>query len=69
MPSIHYVTDSHGKPLYVQLPIEEYERLMANAEELADLDAYKKAKEKAGKAVPFDEAFRQVEDYHRDQTS
>ena len=69
MLNVQYVTDSHGKPLYVQVPVKEYEKLLADAEELADITAYKKAKKKAGKVVPFDEAFREVEAYHREQGS
>ena len=34
---------------------------VAEAEELADIAAYKKAKQKPGKSLPFDEAFRQIE--------
>jgi len=67
MPNVQY--DSHSKPLYVQAPVKEYENLSADTEELADITAYKKAKKKAGKTVPFDEAFREVEDYHREQAS
>ena len=69
MLNVQYVTDSQGKPLYVQVPVKEYEKLLADAEELADITAYKKAKKKAGKTVPFDEAFREVEAYHREQAS
>ncbi len=69
MLNVQYVTDSHGKPLYVQVPVKEYEKLLADAEELADITAYKKAKKKAGKTVPFEEAFRDVEAYHREQDS
>ena len=69
MLNVQYVTDSHGKPLYVQVPIKEFERLIADAEELADIAAYKKAKKKAGKVVPFDEAFREIEAYQREQAS
>jgi len=68
MPTIQYVTDSQGKPLYVQIPVKEYEKLLAEAEELSDIAAYKKAKKKAGKAITFEEAFQEVEDHHRDQT-
>lgn len=67
MLNVQYVTDSKGKPLYVQVPVKEYEKLLADAEELADISAYKKAKKKAGKAVPFDEAFRKIDAYHRQQ--
>ena len=69
MLNVQYVTDSHGMPLYVHVPVKEYEKLLANAEELADITAYKKAKKKANKTVPFDEAFREVEAYHNEQAS
>jgi hypothetical protein len=69
MLNVQYVTDSKGKPLYVQLPIKDYEKLLANADELADIAAYKKAKKKPGKAVPFDEAFAQIEAQQKKQAS
>ncbi len=65
MPTVQYVTDVNGKPLYVQLPIKEYEKLLAGAEELADITAYKKAKAQPGKSIPFDEAFKEIEAHHR----
>lgn len=61
MLTIQYVTDSQGKPLYVQVPVKEYEKLLADAEELSDIAAYKKAKKQTGKSVPFEEAFQEVE--------
>ncbi len=69
MQSVQYVTDTEGKPLYVQVPVKEYDRLLAAAEELADIAAYKKAKKNAGKAVPFEEAFREIETHHQQQAS
>lgn len=65
MLNVQYVTDTQGKPLYVQVPVKEYEKLLADSEELADISAYKKAKKSAGKTVRFDEAFREVETYYR----
>ncbi len=65
MQQLQYVTDSEGKPLYVQVPIKEYEKLVANAEELADVAAYKKATKKPGKSVPFEEAFAQIDAHHQ----
>ena len=46
MLNVQYVTDSHGKPLYVRVPVKEYEKLLASIEGLADITAYKKAKRK-----------------------
>lgn len=53
MQAVQYVTDTNGKPLYVQVPIAQYEKLVADAEELADIAAYKKAKGKQRKTVSF----------------
>ena len=69
MLSVQYVTDTKGKPLYVQVPIKEYEKLLADAEELADIAAYKKAKQKPGRSLSFDEAFKQIEAYHDKRAS
>lgn len=69
MTTIQYITDSQGKPLYVQVPVKEYEKLLADAEELSDIAAYEKTKKNAGKAIPFEEAFEEVGAYHRDQNS
>ena len=69
MQSVQYVTDSNGNPLYVQVPIKDYEKLLADAEELADIAAFKKAIKKPGKVVPFSEAFAQIDAYHKQQAS
>ena len=65
MLNVQYVTDASGKPLYVQVPIKEYEKLLADAEALADTAAYEKAKKNPGKLVPFDEAFAEIEAHHK----
>jgi hypothetical protein len=69
MQTVQYVTDTNGKPLYVQVPIAQYEKLIADAEELADIAAYKKAKAKQRKTVAFADAFAQVEAHQKAQAS
>lgn len=69
MLNVQYVTDTNGKPLYVQVPIKEYEKLLADAEELADIAAYRKAKKKPSKSLSFDEAFKQIEAHHDKRAS
>jgi hypothetical protein len=61
---VQYVTDTNGNPLYVQVPIADYEKLLADAEELADIAAYKKAKERPGKLIPLSEAFAEIDAHH-----
>lgn len=69
MSNVQYVTDASGKPLYVQVPIADYEKLLADAEELADLAAYREAKQNPGRLIPFEEAFAEVEAYHKQRES
>ncbi|RYF73789.1 MAG: hypothetical protein EOO39_09785 [Cytophagaceae bacterium] len=69
MQAVQYVTDTNGKPLYVQVPIAQYEKLVADAEELADIAAYKKAKGKQRKTVSFDDAFAAVDSFHKQHSS
>lgn len=40
----HYIVDETGKRVSVVLPVEEYERLLEEAEELEDIRAYDEAK-------------------------
>lgn len=54
---LNYVTDNKGKALFVQIPVKEFEQLLEDAEELADIKAYRTAKTKKGKLIPLEEAF------------
>ena len=42
--SARYVVDENGKRVSVILPVEEYERMLAELEELEDLRLYNEAK-------------------------
>jgi hypothetical protein len=56
-----FVTDPEGKRVGVLLDIGEYERMLAELEELESLRAYDAAKAAADEAVPFDQATREIE--------
>lgn len=58
MSDIHYVSDSTGKTLFVQIPVEKYLRLVAADEELKIL-RHKEVPNVATKAYSLDE-IRQV---------
>jgi hypothetical protein len=45
----------------VVLPIEEYKKLLADLEELESIRAYDDAQASGEKAVPFQEAIREIE--------
>jgi hypothetical protein len=46
----------------VQIPIKTYEKLVADSEELDEIKEYRKAKAHKGNAIPFEQAFREIEE-------
>ncbi len=63
MRTIHpqYITDEKGKKLSVALPIEEYQTMLDELEELEDIRLYDEAKASDDTSIPIDEAFRMIE--------
>jgi PHD/YefM family antitoxin component YafN of YafNO toxin-antitoxin module len=62
--SIRYVTDENGKRVEVIMPVEEYERLVEELEELEDIRLYDEAKaeiEREGsEPIPLEQAMREI---------
>ena len=58
----NFVTDRKGRKIAVQIPIKLYEKLMADLEELDEIREYRTAKSQKGDAIPFEQAFREIED-------
>ena len=62
--SVQYVVDENGKRVGVMLPIEEYERLVEELEELEDIVAYREAraalKRGEDEAVPLNQAMQEI---------
>ena len=56
-----FLVDEQGKRVAVVLDVTEYERLLAQAEELEAIRAYDAAKAAGDVAVPLDEALREIE--------
>ena len=56
-----YITDATGNKLSVVLPVQEFETLMGELEELEDIRLYDEAKASDEPLIPIDEAFKQVE--------
>ena len=56
-----FITDDKGKKLAVILPIEDYNEMIENLEELEDIKLYDKAKKDKDEALPIDEAFKLIE--------
>jgi len=57
-----FVIDGKGHKIAVQVPIKVYEKLVADSEELDEIKEYKKAKTFKGDPIPFEQAFREIED-------
>lgn len=60
-----FVVDQNGKRIGVILNIDEYRRLLDQAEELESIRAYDRAKADAGEAIPFEQAVHEIEDGRR----
>jgi len=56
-----YVVDDQDKRKAVVLPVEEWEKVMDELEELEDIRLYDVAKQEAGEAVPFEQAIKEID--------
>lgn len=56
-----FVIDDNGKKTAVMLTIEEYEKLIEEAEELEAICAYDAAKAANDQAVPLEQAINEIE--------
>jgi len=57
----NFVVDKKGHKIAVQVPIRVYEKLVSDSEELDEIKEYRKAKIHKGHAIPFDQAFKEIE--------
>lgn len=58
----NYIIDKKGRKIAVQVPIKTYMKLVADSEELEEIKEYRKAKAHKGNAIPFEKAFREIEE-------
>lgn len=58
----NYVIDKNGRKIAVQVPIKTYEKLVADSEELEEIKEYRKAKTHKGNPIPFEQAFKEIEE-------
>jgi hypothetical protein len=58
----NYIIDKNGRKIAVQVPIKTYKKLVADSEELEEIKEYCKAKSHKGNAIPFEQAFREIEE-------
>ncbi len=50
-----YITDVKGKKISVVLPMKDYNRMVEELEELADIRMYDEVKAKKEESIPFEE--------------
>ena len=56
-----YVVDDQEKRKAVVLPVEEWEKVMDELEELEDIRLYDVAKQEAGESVPLEQAIKEID--------
>lgn len=63
MVSLHpeYVVDDQHRRKAVLLPVDEWEQVVDELEELEDIRLYDAAKEQAGEALPFEQAIEEID--------
>ncbi|MCI5132921.1 MAG: hypothetical protein D3904_15755 [Candidatus Electrothrix sp. EH2] len=66
MLTIHpkYVVDSKKQPTAVLIPFSDWEKVLADLEELDDIRAYDQAKNTSQKSIPFEQAVREIQAEH-----
>lgn len=56
-----YITDKQGKTLAVVVPVNDYEKIMEELDELECIKAYDKAKARKQEFVPAADVFKSIE--------
>ena len=56
-----YIVDDQDKRKAVVLPVEEWEKVIDELEELEDIRLYDVAKQEAGESVPFEQAIKEID--------
>ncbi len=55
------LVNNKGKTVAVQIPINQYKKMLEIMEEMEDIKAYKKAKKNKSEWIPFEKAFATIE--------
>ncbi len=57
-----FIEDSQGKRIAVLMPIDQYNKMLEQLEEIDDIRAYDAAKAKEDEFIPFDQAVKEIEE-------
>lgn len=60
-----YLVDENGERVAIVLGVQEYQRMLAELEELETIRAYDAAKAAPDEAIPFEQAVREIEQERR----
>ena len=56
-----FITDSKGHKVAVILPVKEYQKILADLEDLEDIRLYDQAKSSKEISIPIEEAFKKID--------
>ncbi len=62
MSNVQYITNEQGQKTGVVLSMKQYQKLLDELEELAEVKAYDEAKRRGGKARNFREVLKEIEE-------
>jgi hypothetical protein len=58
----NFIIDKNGRKIAVQIPIKTYRKLVADSQKLDEIKEYRKAKSNKSDALPFEQAFIEIEE-------
>jgi len=61
-----FIEDSQGKRIAVLMPIDQYNKMLEQLEEIDDIRAYDAAKAEKDDVIPFDQAIKEIEEGRND---
>jgi len=56
-----FIEDNQGKRIAVLMPIDQYNKMLEQLEDIDDIRAYDTAKAEEDEVIPFDQAVREIE--------
>lgn len=56
-----FIEDNQGKRIAVLMPIDQYNKILEQLEEIDDIKAYDTAKANSDEIIPFDQAVNEIE--------
>ena len=57
-----FIEDSQGKRIAVLMPIDQYNKMLEQLEDIDDIRVYDAAKAEEDEVIPFDQAVREIEE-------